>query len=88
MVNRRSRIMYFAAAIIMSVYLLAQSDDVKDMFKKGVEHTNKGEYDAAIEKFTKVITKDQDYANAYMALGIVYINKKMEINSQLIKIAE
>lgn len=35
-------------------------------------------YDKAIQEFTQIITSDKDYANAYLALGIVYINKKME----------
>ncbi len=63
---------------ISGMFVLAETDKIKKNFRKGIEYTNQGKYDLAIEKFTAVITSDKDYANAYLALGIVYINKKME----------
>ena len=66
---------------ILFGFILAETDEVKDNFRKGIEHTNQGNYDQAIQIFTQVITDDKDYANAYLALGIVYINKKMELEA-------
>lgn len=63
---------------ISTILVLAETDEIRDIFRKGIEYTNQGKYDMAIQKFTQVITSDKDYANAYLALGIVYINKKME----------
>lgn len=62
---------------ISGMFVLAETDEMKKIFRKGIEYTNQGKYDKAIRKFTQVITDDKDYANAYLALGIVYINKKM-----------
>ena len=63
---------------ILGIFVFAKGDEIGKNFKKGIEYTNQGEYDKAIKEFTKVITNDKDYANAYLALGIVYINKKMD----------
>jgi len=65
--------------LLSAVLIYAEtSDEMKVKFRKGIEYTNEGKYDQAIQQFTQVITDNEGYAYAYMALGIVYINKKMD----------
>lgn len=64
--------------IILGILIWGRTDDeIGQHFKQGVEYTNLGKYDKAIQEFTSVITNDKDYANAYLGLGIVYVQKKM-----------
>ncbi|MBN2406108.1 MAG: tetratricopeptide repeat protein [Elusimicrobia bacterium] len=77
---RISRYVLFSSFLLITssaLYVLAGADKNRDDFCKGIDYTNQGKYDLAIQKFTEIITENKDYANAYMALGIVYINKKM-----------
>jgi len=65
--------------IISGILIWGRTDDeIEQHFKRGVEYTNLGKYDKAIQEFTSVITNDKDYADAYLALGIVYVQKKMD----------
>ncbi len=64
--------------IISGILILAGTDEVEQCFKRGIKYTNEEKYDKAIQEFTRVITGDKDYANAYLGLGIVYAHKKRD----------
>jgi tetratricopeptide (TPR) repeat protein len=81
--NKNLIITVGALLVLSGISVSAQngSGDSSPSFHRGIEYTNKGEYDRAIREFSRVITEDQDYAGAYLALAIVYVNKKMDVEA-------
>ena len=44
-------------------------------YNRGVDHFEKGEYDRAIEDFTKALELNPEYVDAYRKRGVAYIKK-------------
>ena len=70
-------ILFFSGMFVFTT----AGDEINEIFSKGIEYTNKGDYERAIREFSRVITEDSEYADAYLSLAIVYINKKMEFEA-------
>ena len=82
-INKKMIVSFLAVISIFSGLLLftGYGEEVNEIFSRGIKYTNRGDYDSAIREFTRVITEDTDYADAYLSLAIVYINKKMEFEA-------
>ena len=50
------------------------SETAEQVFKKGIEYANKGNYDQAISDLSKAITLNPGDANVYLSRGNVYQN--------------
>lgn len=48
---------------------------VDDMLNKGIDHLDKGEFDDAIQEFSKVIAAAPGYSDAYYNRGLIYYYK-------------
>ncbi len=82
-INKKLAVSAFVLILFtLSIFTFTgRSDEVDDSFRRGIKYTNKGDYDRAIREFTRVITEDREYADAYFSLAIAYINKKMEFEA-------
>jgi len=74
---KKKIISFMSLLIISGMLILARTDELNQYFKRGIDYTNQGEYDKAIKEFTKVITNDRNYSDAYLGLGVVYVHKGM-----------
>ena len=50
-------------------------NDAKVYYNRGITYGKKGEFDRAIEDFTKAIDLNPNYADAYYNRGVAYSNK-------------
>ncbi len=75
---RKTTISFVTLLIISGMLVFAWTDELDKYFNRGIEYSNRGEYDKAIEEFMQVIAIDRNYSDAYLGLGIVYVHKGMD----------
>ena len=71
------RIILILASIIVFFSAVLEAGDERDLFRKGSNFANKGDYDRALECFNEAIQINPEYIAAYLAMAIVCVNKKI-----------
>jgi tetratricopeptide (TPR) repeat protein len=64
-----------------SAALAANDGDYKDLYRRGVEHNKKGEFDEAIRFYSKAIALKPDSASLYFVRGRAYEQNKQYDNA-------
>ncbi len=52
-------------------------DNLNSFLHRGILYTEFGRYDEAVKDFEDVLTLDKEFAPAYVNLGIIYMNVKL-----------
>lgn len=60
---------------ISNATMLNSNDYTMTFYNSGIGYYNKGEYDSAIEEFSRVIAELPDFAPAYFLRGFAYNDK-------------
>ena len=94
--NHKGKFIVLAACIVLTTILLVGCvSPAQEHLNKGNAYCDQGEFDEAIQEFTKAIELDPEYALAYNNRGVAYdekgeydkaiadCNKAIELNPEL-----